>query len=61
MITQCVIHRKSISNLFQLEMMGNGGKSCDVEHYPKRPYIEYHEKYKLGLVGGIIPLMMLPL
>ena len=42
-------------------MMGNGGKSCDVEHYPKRPYIEYHEKYKLGLVGGIIPLMMLPL
>ena len=40
---------KSISDLFQLEMMV---KSCDAEHYPKSPYIEHNEKYMLGLVKG---------
>ena len=28
------------------------GKKSDVEHYPTCPYIEYNEKYNIGLVKG---------
>ena len=28
------------------------GKKSDVDHYPQSPYIEYDEKYNIGLVKG---------
>ena len=27
-------------------------EKCRVEHYPQYPYVEYDEKYKLGLVDN---------
>ena len=36
----------------ELISIRNDGKKSDVEHYPTCPYIEYNEKYNLGLVKG---------
>ena len=53
------IHKYVVSNVcnaleINIERMSirTDGKKSDVEHYPQSPYIEYDEKYSLGLVKG---------
>ena len=46
----CVI--RTLETNIELISIRTDGKKSDVEHCPTSPYIEYDEKYNLGLVKG---------
>ena len=53
------IHKCDLTNVcntleinIELISIRSDGKNCIVEHYPTSPYIQYDEKYNLGLVKG---------